>query len=407
MKADLTNHRFVILLAGGSGTRFWPQSRTLEPKQFLNLHRDKNLFEQTILRVKPLVPPQNIYIATSELYKDHILDILPQYGIPLGNLVLEPDSRNTAASIAASVQLIHTAAPLARVAVLPCDHHFKNDQSFRKLLEKAFVHCRDNLIVFGIIPFRPATGYGYIKTKKRCGHFFFVDRFCEKPDIRTARKFLKDGRYFWNSGIFTASAEVFLAEFKEHLPDVYANTRGIRNNGDIKRVWPAMQAVSFDYGILEKSRRLLMLKAPESLGWSDLGSWQAWDELLPKDKQGNKFLAEVMDIDSRNITVVGTKRLVATIGLEDLIVVDTPDALLITKKNRSEDVKKLVESLKERKREEHYLHKTVKRPWGAYTVLDTGMGFKIKLVEVNPGHSLSLQLHRKRSEHWVVVEGKT
>ncbi|MDD2702887.1 MAG: cupin domain-containing protein, partial [Candidatus Omnitrophica bacterium] len=145
---------------------------------------------------------------------------------------------------------------------------------------------------------------------------------------------------------------------------------------------------------------------PKNLGWSDLGSWQAWDELLLKDKQGNKFLAEVMDIDSRNITVVGTKRLVATIGLEDLIVVDTPDALLITRKNRSEDVKKLVESLKERKREEHYLHKTVKRPWGAYTVLDTGMGFKIKLMEVKPDHSLSLQLHRKRSEHWVVVEGK-
>ncbi|MFA5363058.1 MAG: sugar phosphate nucleotidyltransferase, partial [Candidatus Omnitrophota bacterium] len=400
MKVNPKSRRFVILLAGGSGTRFWPQSRTLEPKQFLSLHRDKSLFEQTILRVKPLVPPQHIYIATSELYKNHIVEILPQYGIPADNLILEPDSRNTAASIAVSVQLIHTAEPLARVAVLPCDHHFEQDRSFRKLLEEAFVHCRDNLIVFGIAPFRPATGYGYIKTKKKCGHFFAVDRFCEKPDIKTARKFLKDGRYYWNSGIFTASAEVFLDEFKEHLPAIYANTLRIGKNGDIKGVWPAMQAISFDYGILEKSRRLLMLSAPKNLGWSDLGSWQAWDELLPKDKQGNKFLAEVMDIGSRNITVVGAKRLVATIGLEDLIVVDTPDALLITKKEKSEEVKKVVEALKKQKREEHYLHKTVRRPWGSYTVLDTGMGFKVKLVEVKPGHSLSFQLHKQRSEHW-------
>jgi mannose-1-phosphate guanylyltransferase/mannose-6-phosphate isomerase len=233
-----------------------------------------------------------------------------------------------------------------------------------------------------------------------------VDRFCEKPDFKTAVRFLKDGRYFWNSGIFTASAQVFLEEFREHLPNVYANSLEIRQSGDIASVWPAMQAISFDYGILEKSRRLAMLRAARDLGWSDLGSWQAWDELLSKDKQGNKFLAEVIDIGSRNITVLGGKRLVSTIGLEDLIVVDTPDALLITKKERSEEVKRVVETLKKQKREEHYLHRTVRRPWGSYTVLDTGLGFKVKLVEVKPGHSLSLQLHRKRSEHWVVVEGK-
>ncbi len=406
MKTNPKSRRFVILLAGGSGTRFWPQSRTLEPKQFLSLHRDKSLFEQTILRVKPLVYPRNIYIATSELYKNTMLEIVPQYGIPAENLILEPDSRNTAASIAVGAQLIYASDPLGTVAVLPCDHHFEKDRSFRNLLEKAFSGCRDNLIVFGIAPYRPATGYGYIKVRDTRGSFFSVDKFCEKPDVKTARRFLKDGRYFWNSGIFTAAAKVFLEEFKKYLPELYANTARIRTNGDIGRVWPAMPSISFDYGVMERSRRLLMLKAPKDLGWSDLGSWQAWDELLSKDSRGNKFLAEVMDVDSRNITVVGAKRLIATIGLENMIVVDTPDALLITRKEKSEEVRKVVEALKKKNRDEHYLHKTVKRPWGSYTVLDTGLGFKVKLVEVKPGQSLSLQLHKKRSEHWVVVEGK-
>jgi mannose-1-phosphate guanylyltransferase/mannose-6-phosphate isomerase len=232
-----------------------------------------------------------------------------------------------------------------------------------------------------------------------------VERFTEKPDRKTAQGFLKSGLFFWNSGIFVGSVSVFLNEFKTHLPALYSQLRRIQQAQDIEKAWNRVQAVSFDYGVLEKSRNILMLKA-QGLGWSDLGSWQAWDELLKKDSQGNSLGQDVISLKNKNLTVLGKNRLVAAIGLEDIIVIDTPDALLITKKDRSEEVKKVVDVLRRTKRQEHYYHRTVKRPWGSYTVLDMGRGFKIKLVEVKPRSALSLQYHRKRSEHWVVVEGQ-
>jgi mannose-1-phosphate guanylyltransferase/mannose-6-phosphate isomerase len=196
-----------------------------------------------------------------------------------------------------------------------------------------------------------------------------------------------------------------LREFKTSLPRLYQLLEKIKRPKDINIIWKKVEPVSFDYGILEKSKQLLMLSA-SGLGWSDLGSWQAWDEIIKKDREGNILKADVVNLGSKNISVLGTGRLIATLGVEDLIIVDTPDALLITKKDATEKVKKVVDILKERKRLEHYEHKTVKRPWGAYTVLEIGDGFKVKLVEVKPGCSLSLQLHKKRSEHWVVVEGR-
>jgi mannose-1-phosphate guanylyltransferase/mannose-6-phosphate isomerase len=398
-------HLYALLLAGGQGSRFWPQSRTLEPKQFLKLHKEKSLFEQTVLRVLKLVPAKNIFIATSRLYFNQICEYIVPYRIPPGNLILEPDSRNTAPSIAVSVKLIHNKDNLARVAVLPCDHLIEDNGLFCRLLRTAFGVCSDNLVIFGVSATRPATGYGYIQAKKVSDGCYKVLRFHEKPNLKKARFFVRSGNFFWNSGILVGSCPAFFCQIRKHLPGLMSIVERIGTSRDIDRYWKKIEPVSFDYGVLEKSNSLIMLKAPEGMGWSDLGSWQAWDELLPKDKQKNALIGEVVALDNNNTTVVGERRLIATIGLENLIVVDTPDALLVTKKDRSEEVKSVVDILKKNKRLEHYYHKTVKRPWGSYTVLDTGMGFKIKLVEVNSGRSLSLQLHKKRSEHWVVVAG--
>ncbi len=402
-------HNYAVLLAGGSGTRFWPQSRMLEPKQFLSLHRDSSLFEQTILRIKPLIRPDHMYVATSELYRHQLLEITARHNIPEQNIIYEPTGKNTAPSIGVSVRVIHNLDAHARIAVLPCDHLIKNSRIFLRLLRKALSLCAEELVIFGIVPHRPATGYGYIKAgscrRQSGGQVCTVDKFCEKPDMRTARRFLKAGNYYWNSGMFVGSSTVFLKEFAAHLPGLFKQLSLIAGPSDIVGVWEKIEAISFDYGILERARRVIMLPA-RGLEWSDLGSWQAWDEVSEKDKQGNLLKADVVNLESRNVTVLGTgKRLIATIGLEDLIVVDTPDALLITRKDKTEQVKKIVDMLKEQKRQEHYAHKTVKRPWGTYTVLDTGDGFKVKLVEVKPGQALSLQYHGKRSEHWVVVEG--
>ena len=403
------NQRYAILLAGGQGSRFWPLSRILEPKQFLSLHNDKSLFEETLSRIKPLIPRKNIFICTSELYRHQICEFIKPFDIPQDNLIFEPEGKNTAPSIALATFLISLRNPKALISVFPCDHLISNKSLFKYLLNLAFGFCHDHLIILGIPPTRPAIGYGYIKAiqqkpAKTNSPMYKVLRFCEKPDLKTAQQFLKQKIYFWNSGIFVGSARKFSEAFRLCLPHLYRQITQIDKSSDIHRVWHAIKPISFDYGVLEKTKDLLMLKA-SNLGWSDLGSWQAWDELIKKDENGNVLMTDVINLGSRNVSILGNKRIVAAIGLEDLIVVDTPDALLITKKDRSEEVKKVVDILKKKKRPEHYIHRTVKRPWGSYTVLDNGMGFKIKLVEVNPKKSLSLQMHKKRSEHWVVVEG--
>ncbi|MFA5271485.1 MAG: mannose-1-phosphate guanylyltransferase/mannose-6-phosphate isomerase [Candidatus Omnitrophota bacterium] len=419
-----TGRRYAVLLAGGQGSRFWPLSRTLEPKQFLPLSGPNSLFEETILRLDTLVPAENVYIATSRLYFHHIEQIIRHHGIPSENIICEPDGKNTAPSIAVACRLISLRDPSAEVAVLPCDHLIKDTGIFRNLLNVSFKCCAcDRIIVFGITPSRPATGYGYIKesrstaipaikesrgislTAKEKSLIRGVERFCEKPDLKTAETFLRKGGYYWNSGMFVASVEVFLREFMKYMPELYSAVHCIASAQDLDSAWADIKPAAFDYGVLEKTNYLLMVKAPVDLGWSDLGSWQSWDEMIAKDSNGNNIPEGVIDFGSRNTTVVNDKRLIATLGLDNLVIVDTSDALLVAEKNRSEDVKKVVEVLKNNHRQEHYSHRKVKRPWGSFTVLEHFPGFKIKLVEVNPGHALSLQLPRRRSEHWVIVEG--
>jgi mannose-1-phosphate guanylyltransferase/mannose-6-phosphate isomerase len=398
----MADHNYTIILAGGGGSRFWPQSRTLEPKQFLPLDKNRVLFEETLRRIRPLIPAKNIFIATSELYRNQIFEFASIFKIPTNNIVFEPSSKNTAPSIGVMMRLIYLRDPEARVCVLPCDHMIRNQKRFRDLLSKALKSCDNKLVVFGIKPHRPATGYGYIKVQKK--NISRVEGFVEKPDLKSVKRFIKSGFYFWNSGIFAASAGVFLEEIKTKLPSLYKQLLKVRNPQDISLIWDKVKPISFDYGVLEKSKRLWMFKA-QGLGWSDLGSWQAREEVLKKDKDGNILNADIINLGSKNITVLGDNRLIATIGLDNLIIVDTADALLITRKDKSEEVKKVVDILKGKNRQEYYAHKKVKRPWGAYTVLDLGDGFKVKQVEVKPGRALSLQYHKKRSEHWVVVEG--
>lgn len=412
------NRYYSIILAGGQGSRFWPQSRTLEPKQFLSLHKDKSLFEQTLLRIRPLIPTDNIFIVTCELYRHQIYELIKPFNIPRNNLIFEPEGKNTAPSIGVAARLINRRDPSARICILPCDHIIRNKQRFVAILKQAFKICENHLIIFGVSPHRPATGYGYIKAGAGSPYagnscrlpgvntrIYKVNKFYEKPDVLTAKKFLKDRSYFWNSGIFVGSSRLFLREFKVCLPRLYKQLNLINQISDIAKIWKNIKPVSFDCGVLEKTRQLLMI-ATSGLGWSDLGSWQAWDEELKKDKDGNLIDADVVNLDSKDITILGGYRLIAAIGLRNLIIVDTPDALLVTEKNKTERVRQIVNILKSKKRNELRMHKTEKRPWGSFTILDSGSGFKVKSIDVKPGESLSLQFHNKRSEHWVVVEGK-
>ncbi|MFH1338471.1 MAG: mannose-1-phosphate guanylyltransferase/mannose-6-phosphate isomerase [Candidatus Omnitrophota bacterium] len=407
-----STHNYAVILAGGVGSRFWPLSRSLEPKQFLSLHSARSLFQDTLSRIKTIIPSQNILVITSQLYFPEIFNYTLEFGIPRHNVIFEPEGKNTAPSIAVASRLIALSDPGAKMAVLPSDHLIKNQQRFHNLLRSAFslTGLEKYLFVFGIRPDEPATGYGYIKISSqgsvvRGQVVYKVERFIEKPESKRAKQFFKDDRYFWNSGMFFGYAGAFLKEIKEKLPSLYRLVSQISKPNDINNVWKNIKPVSFDYGVLEKSKDLLMIPA-SNLGWSDLGTWASLDKILPKDKNANAINADTVILGSKNISVFGKNRLIACLGLENLIIVDTPDALLITRKDKSEDVKKVVEDLKKGNRQEVHLHRTVKRPWGKYTVLDRGSGFKVKLVEVAPKKALSLQKHTRRSEHWVVVEGQ-
>ncbi|MBU0635311.1 MAG: mannose-1-phosphate guanylyltransferase/mannose-6-phosphate isomerase [Candidatus Omnitrophica bacterium] len=405
-----SNHNYVVILAGGQGSRFWPLSRSLEPKQFFPLHSTKSLFHETISRIKTLIPPQNIFIVANQLHFSEIFNYAFEFKIPRSNIILEPVGKNTAPSVGVASRLIMLSDPEAKLVILPSDHLIRNQKGFRNLLRYAFSLTGDqnNLVIFGIPPDSPATGYGYIKIKKskiKNQKAYQVEKFIEKPNIKTAKRIFQDKRYFWNSGMFFGLAKTFLNEIKNKLPSLYRSVSQMNKPEHINKIWRNIKPISFDFGVLEKSKNLLMIPA-SNLGWSDLGTWASLDKILPKDKRANTINADAVILGSKNITVFGKNRLIACLGLENLIVVDTPDALLITRKDKSEEVKRVVEDLKKDNRKEVYLHRTVRRPWGSYTVLDRGSGFKIKLVEVSPRKALSLQKHMRRSEHWIVVEGR-
>ena len=297
--------------------------------------------------------------------------------------------------------------------VLPADHVIADEKAFIEAMKKAVGYAdTDYLITLGIKPSKPETGYGYIKAGVRGqgSGVRRVKKFTEKPDKETAEEYIKDGNYLWNSGIFVWKASAILDEIKKYMPQLYKELIGIERcintKGEKKAIEDAysrLESISIDYGVLEKSKNVMVV--PADIGWSDVGSWAALDGVLPRDAYGNIIKGNVVDIESRDSIVLSDKRLVATIGLKDMIVVDTSDATLVCQKHRAQDVKKIVDELRKRKREEHLFHQTIERPWGSYTVLESGDRYKIKRLVIKSGARLSLQLHRHRSEHWVVVSG--
>nr|WP_245688377.1 mannose-1-phosphate guanylyltransferase/mannose-6-phosphate isomerase [Thiohalomonas denitrificans] len=404
----------AVILAGGSGTRLWPLSRLQLPKQFLRLQGDKTLLESTIGRLAPLIQPSDVLVVTgAEHARGEAYNSLRAY-----QTLLEPVGRNTAPAIALAAAWLQEQAeggdPV--MVVLPADHIIKQSEAFQEALQSAVEAASDGrLITFGIKPTRPDTGFGYIKVAETkvndASPILLVDEFTEKPDLAKAEEFVARDHYYWNSGMFVWRTSAILAEIKAQLPDVYAIVKSIRADWAeseslqeaIDRGFARMPNISIDYGVLEKSQKVALI--PCSLGWSDVGSWDAVHEIAEHDEKGNAVQGRAIVTDCQNSLVHSNKRLVAAIGVQDLCIVETADAVLVTKRGESQRVREIVDELKQTNAQEHLLHLTVQRPWGRYTVLEEQAGFKMKRITVNPGACLSLQRHQHRSEHWIVVSG--
>jgi mannose-1-phosphate guanylyltransferase/mannose-6-phosphate isomerase len=396
---------YAVILAGGVGSRFWPFSRELEPKQLMKIVGETSLLQATVERVRGMITPSNIYVITNNIYFYEVKAQLARFGIPDDNIILEPQGKNTAPAVGLAAKLIAHTDPEAMLVVLPADHHIKGLAEFRHTLKQAIQAASEGLLVtIGIKPANPSTGYGYIKVKGKKAIVYSVERFFEKPSLKDAEKYIKSKDFYWNSGMFVWKAGVFLSEVKRYLPGLYRLLNSIHVLKDIERVWPKIKAISIDYGIMERSKKIALV--PAKFYWTDLGSWDSLEEFFPKDKSGNILSPDTLAMDCKGVGVFSRgNRLICAVGAKDLVVADTPDALLVCDRNRTQEVKNLVAMLKSANRREHMVHLTERRPWGKFTVLQSGPGFKIKLIEIDPGKRLSLQRHAKRAEHWVVVSG--
>ncbi len=395
----------AVILAGGSGSRLWPLSRQDLPKQFLALEGNTSLLQSTIDRLQPLIAAENVLIVSQETHaKGEAYHCLRPY-----QNLYEPVGRNTAPAIAlAAAYLLRTGEDPVMV-VLPADHIIKQPATFRQHLADAIeIAAQGQLITFGIQPTRPDTGFGYIQIAPGGTRHHKVQRFTEKPDLATAQQFLTQGDYFWNAGVFVWKASVILQEVAQYLPELHQIIQEILAHDDfeaaVKMHFHRMPSISIDYGVLEKSARVSLI--PCDIGWNDVGSWQAVHEVSTQDAAGNALQGDVIAVNCKNSLIRAEKRLVAAIGMEDVCIVETADAVLVTRNTQSQEVRSVVAALQERGSQEHVCHTTVRRPWGSYTVLEEdSSGFKVKRIEVAPGASLSLQSHQHRSEHWVVVAG--
>jgi len=407
---DNNNPIYAVILAGGIGSRFWPLSRSTTPKQLLSVVGDESLLQATIKRLNPLIPPEKVFVVTNEEQAELIRLHLSYEGESLSpGYIVEPMGRNTAPAIGLAALRLFEKNPEAVMAVLPADHIIRDNENFRAHLVKgAELARKGHLVTFGVIPTTPETGYGYIKSGAaldgEAESAFKVERFVEKPDKARAEAYLAEGGYYWNSGIFLWKVNRILDEIKLHLPQTFERLMDIRDGVDMSGAYKGMDAISIDNGILEKADDVAVI--PADFNWSDMGSWNSFGEILGPDRDGNVVKGRVVNLGSSNSVIFGCNRVVAAIGLKDMILVDTPDATLVCPKERAQDVKAVVEVLKEKGYTEHAVHRTTKRPWGSYTVLEKGPGYKIKKIVVKPGQRLSLQLHHRRSEHWVVIQGR-
>lgn len=404
-----------VILSGGAGARLWPVSREAYPKPFIKLADGQSLLAKTLARALRIEGVARVVTVTNKEYffitKDEYFDS----GARCEHVfILEPCARNTAPAIAAAVLWAREAhGDDAELLVLPADHVIGGDGKFLDAVRKARELAREGLLVtFGVKPAAPETAYGYIECGKPRGKGFDVVRFVEKPTAKAAARMIATRRYFWNSGMFCFRAAAFLDALKACNPALHegasacwAASRRTPEKIELDAAaFSKLPDISVDYAVMEKAKNAAMVKA--GFRWSDVGSWKALSELTPADRHGNRTQGEVMLTDTRGSYIQSDSRVVAAVGMKGMIVVDTPDALLIASKDRTQDVKQVVQRLKVQNHPAHQLHRTVRRPWGTYTVLEEGPGYKIKRIVVKPGASLSMQLHRHRSEHWVVISGE-
>lgn len=401
-----------VILSGGAGTRLWPLSRELFPKQFLPLAGSHTMIQDTLLRLSGLTEVNAPVIICNEDHRFLVAEQMRQIGCKPSAIVLEPVGRNTAPAVA--VAALHQEKSDEVMLVLPADHVIKDLVAFHAAVRKGLVEAEaGRLVTFGIVPTLPETGYGYIRAGKSVkGRTALpIEAFVEKPDLATAQKYLKAGNYFWNSGMFMFKPSVLLAEIKKHSQKIVpACSKALKNgNSDAdfvrleKDAFSASPSISIDYAVMEKTDRGAMI--PLDAGWNDVGSWAALADVNPADASGNVVTGDVLTQKVKNSCILASSRLVAAVGIEDHVVVETADAVLVAHKSQVQDVKAIVDQLRAAKRGEAVNHRRVNRPWGTYETVDISERFQVKRITVNPGSTLSLQMHYHRAEHWVVVKG--
>lgn len=396
-----------IILAGGSGSRLWPLSREEYPKQLLSFDKEQSLLQKTFNRLCTFSKPADIVTVTNIKHYSNIK--LQLNKIDSSNIVIgEPFGRNTAPAIASTLQyFIQQGCEDDVVLIVPSDHLIKDIDGFNKTVEQGKELAEHGYIVtFGIKPTYPETGYGYIKTEKALSVGYKVEKFVEKPNFETAKKYLDSGNYYWNGGIFMGKISTFLNEFKKYAPDIYMHLGELDFSKSTQinySVYEKMPSISIDYAIMEKSDKIALVKLQSD--WNDLGSWQSIFNVKEKDENGNVLTGKVVVDNVKNSFIYSQKEVVAVSSLENIILVETEDAIMACKLDESQNVKKLYEKLKAKESDTIKLHKTVFRPWGYYTCLNSGNGYLTKTICVMPKHKLSVQSHNHRSEHWVVLEG--
>ncbi len=388
----------TVILAGGKGTRLWPLSREEFPKQFLKIFNDKSLLQETLERALLFSKPDEVYIVTNEKYRFMVIQHIRELNvdIPDDNVILEPLAKNTLPAIFYGVKTILENSGNDIVAVLPSDHLIKVNDSYIEAFKVARELAEEYLVTFGIKPNKPHTGYGYIKPGKPLKGGFKVEKFVEKPDYETAKRYVEEG-YLWNSGMFMFSMDIFMEECAKHAPEIV-----LAFEEDVKTAYKKSPEISIDYGLMEKTDRAAVV--PLDVFWSDVGSFDAIYEIMEKDKNENAVKGEVISIDSRNNLIIG-ESLIATIGIENAIIVDSGDAILVCSREESQKVRDVVKLLKKRGDKRAEVHRTIYRPWGSFTILEEGQFYKIIKIKVLPKRGLGLRMHYHRSEHWVVVRG--
>ena len=397
----------AVIMAGGSGSRLWPLSRASHPKQFLSLYDNTTMLQCTIKRLKDLDIQSSVTICNEE-HRFFIAEQLREIN-KLGSIILEPIGRNTAPAIALAALSVKD-DPL--LLVLPADHVIKDEAAFTRTVSSA-IHLAESgkLVTFGVEPIEPNTGYGYIKRGKKIDVGFTVDQFEEKPSLELAQDFVSSGNYYWNSGIFLFKASKYLDELNCYQPDIYkaceSSMANTQKDLDFLRVdklkFKSCPSESIDYAVMEKTKDAVVM--PLDAGWSDIGSWSSLWDISEKDGNGNVTYGDVMLHSSNNSYVRTDGKLVAAIGVDDLMIVSTKDALMVSHKDNVQDIKIIVDQLKSNSRIEHELHREVYRPWGKYDLIDIGNNYQVKRITVKPGAKLSVQMHNHRAEHWIIVSG--